>query len=434
MKSQLGNVIRGKRKAKGLKQDFLLVSDGIKMNRSHFSDIERGKVIPQIDTLLLLCESLAIRLRDIASIYAEEQSDKAELVNLAQMLLLEKETVQAKRIAYKVFRLNKHTKSFKSRNEYEVKALLVILKASIIEKREVPKKLVIYLIEKTATFSRQKFRIMLDEIYSLSRNESYFYIAHNVFEEAIKVFKFLKDEASLLVKLEFAMSLYFLGKYVDALEWAKRATAYMSFGDKYTQFRLLNLLGNIYTHLKLWDKARDLFMRASELPDLSASTVCIAKGNLGRILWKEGKPDEAREVWSQLLGSDEVDDYMRFNILRNYTFMELKLANYQEAFDLHERCTQALNQALEKEMQGFKLSYEEASYIKNEGYVQYVKGENIRGAVDLLLKSMRMQKDAHTKDDLINTVFLLMEISIEHRNVLTIDELREIRKMEFQIN
>ncbi|MED1787394.1 helix-turn-helix transcriptional regulator [Brevibacillus laterosporus] len=434
MKPQLGNIIRAKRKSKGLKQDFLLVSDGIKMNRSHFSDIERGKVVPQLDTLLLLCESLAMSLNEIAAIYTDEQNDKAELVYLAQTLLIEKETAQAKRAAYKVLRINKHAKSFKSRNEYEVKALIIILKASIIEKRKAPKKLIRHLIEKCAIFSRLKFRIILGELYSLSRNESFFHVVHDVFEEAIKVFKFLKDGASLLVKLEFAMSLYFLGKYVEALEWASRAVPYAEFGDSYVQFRLLNLLGNIYTHLKLWEKARYYFIQAAELPDLNPSTTCIAKGNLGRILWKENKPAEARKVWSQLLESDEVDDYMRFNILRNFTFMELKLANYAEAFDLHDRCTKALHQALEKDIQGFKLSYEEASYIKNEGYIQYVKGENIRGAADLLLKSMRMQKDAHTKDDLISTIFLLLEISIEHSDILTVSELREIRKMESQIN
>ena len=54
----VGNVVRRRRKAKGLTQDVL--SSLADIQRSHLADIERGVKLPRLDTLFRLCDVLGI--------------------------------------------------------------------------------------------------------------------------------------------------------------------------------------------------------------------------------------------------------------------------------------------------------------------------------------------------------------------------------------
>lgn len=55
-KKMVGNRIKRRRKAAGLTQEVL--AEQIGLSKNHLSNIERGRYLPTIETLLMICDAL----------------------------------------------------------------------------------------------------------------------------------------------------------------------------------------------------------------------------------------------------------------------------------------------------------------------------------------------------------------------------------------
>jgi transcriptional regulator with XRE-family HTH domain len=79
--AKIGQRIRALREDQGLTQEKLAYEGGLK-SKGHLSGIEKGLVIPTLQTLALLAERLGVELLDLATF--PEESERHRLVDLTR--------------------------------------------------------------------------------------------------------------------------------------------------------------------------------------------------------------------------------------------------------------------------------------------------------------------------------------------------------------
>jgi transcriptional regulator with XRE-family HTH domain len=81
--AKIGGRIRSLREVQGLTQEKLAYEGGLK-SKGHLSGIERGLVLPTLQTLALLADRLGVELLDLVTFPAE--SDRQRLVDATRSM------------------------------------------------------------------------------------------------------------------------------------------------------------------------------------------------------------------------------------------------------------------------------------------------------------------------------------------------------------
>lgn len=98
---KLGNMLRNKRQKRGMTLDQL--SSASRVNKSHLSDIENGKVRIKLETLDLLIAALKADRRKLYNLYISQLTSIDSCLQLIFRCLEKNDTESAKRAARRLF-------------------------------------------------------------------------------------------------------------------------------------------------------------------------------------------------------------------------------------------------------------------------------------------------------------------------------------------
>lgn len=295
-KNALGNFIRLKRLARGYRQEDVCFGGTVRFNIGHYCMIERGKVVPKLQTLQDIAEVLRFELQNVADKYLHVQTDLIELETLGRMWLEKGYIDHVYKIAYRMFSLAK-SKGARSSKAYVATGLFLILCCRIKEKRR----------GSVSRMACELFRLInkediyprMDELYRLSRDNMSYDVLIEIYRATNRPEKLSASEKFNLL-YQYCSCLYFTGRYSEAQKAAKVTYDYRSGATKNGIIHLLLRWGNILIQQREYLAAINKYKECLEhlgLQDKDTYFGCLS--NIARAYWKDKKPEQARSYWER---------------------------------------------------------------------------------------------------------------------------------------
>jgi transcriptional regulator with XRE-family HTH domain len=261
MQRILGNKLKIKRMSKGLSQEVLseLISKKYSyvINQSQISDVEKGKVVPNLYLLRILIEVLCLDWTDIFEDYLVVIVNPNNLLDLCYYLFKDNRAHFAKKTLNKLFKLIKN-----KQNKRNYKLLIVALFYNLYwEKGAGNIKILSYIVNLINQLPQKDRFGVIEELYQFSKEHNSYNDLTNLLSEVLDQSKF-SPEQRFLVYYQYVTGLYFQGKYVEALLDAKNATKLLREipNGNQTKGYFIWRLGLIYIQLNMYEKAKESFI------------------------------------------------------------------------------------------------------------------------------------------------------------------------------
>ncbi len=155
------------------------------------------------------------------------------------------------------------------------------------------------------------------------------------FESALEINEALGNELNQTINLTNISNLYYdLGDYDTALEYAMKC---LPIFERYNNLpRLIdiyNTLGDIYFKKENHTEALNYFTKNQQLTEDNTTNRYLADSGVGKVLFKMGKYDEAKELLTNALVNSQELDSLEVDIISSYYLgnLNLKKGNYREA-------------------------------------------------------------------------------------------------------
>lgn len=155
------------------------------------------------------------------------------------------------------------------------------------------------------------------------------------FEAALEINEALGNELNQTINLTNISNLYYdLGDYDTALEYAMKC---LPIFERYNNLpRLIdiyNTLGDIYFKKENFNEALIFFTKNQELTDENTTSRYLADSGVGKVLFKMGRHEEAKELLTNALVNARELDSLEVDIISSYYLgnLYLKIGDYREA-------------------------------------------------------------------------------------------------------
>ncbi|EMT54763.1 hypothetical protein I532_04125 [Brevibacillus borstelensis AK1] len=424
----LGNFIRLKRLARGFRQEDVCFADPVRLNIGHYCEIERGKVVPKLQTLLDIAQVLCFEIQAVADKYLRVQTDLSELETLGLMWLEKGYLENVHKIAYRLFSLSKK-KGARSAKAYVATGIFLILCCRIKEKRKGNVKLL----------AREMLRVMdradifkwLDKMYKISRESMYFEVLVEIYKATDRPKKLPKNELFSLL-YQYCSALYYSGRYSDAQAVARSAYEYRSHVDKSCLRYLLIRWGNILMQQREYDDAIKRYEECIESGDPQEKDMyyfgCVS--NIARAYWKKKNGDLAREYWHKILETTEPCDEARIHVLTDLCFAEITEENYAAAREYLAQSEDLINKVDGQAETAYRFKDEVALHLRNKGILS-IQDKKYQEALNYLLHSALSLHGGKLEDELVTVAIPLVGIEPICSNQLTDEQrivIRELKK------
>ena len=422
----LGNFIRLKRLARGYRQEDVCFAETARLNIGHYCEIERGKVVPKLQTLIDIAEVLRFELQSVADRYLRVQTDLTELEALGHLWLEKGYIEHVYKIARRLFALSKK-KGARAAKVYVATGLYLTLCARIKEKKQ----------GSVAKITREMLKLMnkadvykwMDKLYQLSREEMFFDVLIEMYQSAACPKKVATHEKFNML-YQYCSSLYYAGKYSEALLAAKTAYDHRDGANKDGLVYLLLRWGNILIQQREYGAAVKRYQQCLELlsaQDKDFYIGCLS--NIARAYWKDKEPEMARVYWDEVINSTAPYDEARVHALTDLCFAEITEEKYDAARRHLYEVEIILNEVRGRKSEEYRFRDEEALHKRNKGMLLIHEGD-YEAAINLLLQSALSLDGGKMEEELVTVAIPLAGIEPFCRKYLTDSEQTVIKELK----
>jgi len=431
--NKLSQLLRLKRKTRGLSQDFvcneIYEKYDMTISQHQLSKYETGRTYPDFELLHHLLDVLHISYDEAKEIYLQLNHKYKTLLEMLEQAYMDEDDQFAKKVFRKLILLSKERPSLQ-----RVKVQLYTICLSLIfngSEKKIRGK-ISFIQKQIQTLPRSEQMVFIEYFYLKSKKFKRYTYYVSVMEQIKDVGKF-NIRQKVFISYQLATCLYFEKKYVEALIQAKEAYRFMSQTDvtKQFQYSILWRLGHIYIYLGLYKEALESYEALSGL-DYSGKDPYTIYVNKGYIHYKLKQFEHAKICWDKAIQCAK-ETFDLVYVYPDYCFVLILEKRINEARQFFNKSDQIITRHAYS-METPPALYQLALHKRNQALFLVINNKNYEEAIRLLIEAEGLLVSSPYKEEIITTwltvTYALANNAVNIENpIITKEDLRKLDKL-----
>ncbi|UFJ41404.1 hypothetical protein LOK74_02375 [Brevibacillus humidisoli] len=280
------------------------------------------------------------------------------------------------------------------------------------------------------SLSAQVFAQVIEQIYQYSKQHQTFVLMFAVLDRAVERFQGQREKLFRLWAKN-SSAWYYMKDYQKGYESSLNALQYCDHADETSLSHLLIRHGNLCLQLKKYKEALFSYLKGYNLLDHKTNSFSLAcKVNIGRTYFKLYDYENARGHWEEVLAHTSADDAIRINLLTDFAFLELTKGDYTRGRALYYETERLLSRLTESEREAYAI--EAILHQRNGALLLYPRDPRL--ALKQMLESAYKMITSPLKDEIFETVYLMVVFLAKYGNICDEDDLRKLENLRKYID